>query len=89
MRTLNYMPPVKQQRIAKETLDIFAPLAGRLGIGKIKSELEDLSLRYLHPDKYFEIAQLVAQKKAEREDTLKRLINKISHNLSISCIHEN
>lgn len=81
MRTLNYMPPVKQQRIAKETLDIFAPLAGRLGIGKIKSELEDLSLRYLHPDKYFEIAQLVAQKKAEREDTVKRLINKISHNL--------
>ena len=60
MRTLNYMAQNKQQRIAQETLDIFAPLAGRLGIGKIKSELEDLSLRYLYPDKYFEIAQLVA-----------------------------
>ena len=81
MRTLNYMAPNKQQRIAQETLDIFAPLAGRLGIGRIKSELEDLSLRYLHPDKYFEIAQLVAQKKAEREQTVKMLIETISFNL--------
>ncbi|UKI42457.1 MAG: HD domain-containing protein [Candidatus Melainabacteria bacterium] len=62
MRTLNYMAQAKQQKIAQETLDIFAPLANRLGIGKIKAELEDLSLRYLHPDKYFEIAQLVSQK---------------------------
>ena len=81
MRTLNYMAQNKQQRIAQETLDIFAPLAGRLGIGKIKSELEDLSLRYLHPDKYFEIAQLVAQKKAEREQTVRMLIQTISINL--------
>ena len=81
MRTLNYMAPNKQQRIAQETLDIFAPLAGRLGIGRIKSELEDLSLRYLYPDKYFEIAQLVAQKKAEREQTVKMLIETISINL--------
>lgn len=81
MRTLNYMAPNKQQRIAQETLDIFAPLAGRLGIGRIKSELEDLSLRYLQPDKYFEIAQLVAQKKAEREQTVKMLIETISINL--------
>ena len=81
MRTLNYMAQNKQQRIAQETLDIFAPLAGRLGIGKIKSELEDLSLRYLHPDKYFEIAQLVAQKKTEREQTVKMLIQTISINL--------
>ena len=69
MRTLNYMAQAKQQKIAQETLDIFAPLANRLGIGKIKAELEDLSLRYLHPDKYFEIAQLVSQKKQEREQT--------------------
>ena len=78
MRTLNYMTPVKQQRIAQETLDIFAPLANRLGVGKIKAELEDLSLKYLHPDKYYEIAQLVSQKKAEREMTVKLLIDKIS-----------
>ena len=61
MRTLNFMRPEKQKRIAQETLDVFAPLANRLGIGKIKAELEDLSLRYLHPDQYFEIVQLVSQ----------------------------
>ncbi len=81
MRTLNYMAPNKQIRIAQETLDIFAPLANRLGIGKIKAELEDLSLRYLNPEKYFEIAQLVAQKKAERENTVKLLIDEISESL--------
>ena len=81
MRTLNYMTPVKQVRIAQETLDIFAPLANRLGIGKIKAELEDLSLRYLNPEKYFEIAKLVAQKKAERENTVKLLIDEISESL--------
>lgn len=81
MRTLSYMAQNKQQRIAQETLDIFAPLANRLGVGKIKAELEDLSLRYLHPDKYFEIAQLVAQKKAERDLTVKLLIDKIGANL--------
>ena len=81
MRTLNYMPPQKQVRIAQETLDIFAPLANRLGIGKIKAELEDLCLRYLNPEKYFEIAQLVAQKKAERENTVKLLVDEISESL--------
>lgn len=78
MRTLNYMAATKQQKIAQETLDIFAPLANRLGIGKIKAELEDLSLRYLNPEKYFEIAQLVALKKAERDSTIQVLIEKIS-----------
>ncbi len=81
MRTLNYMTPNKQVRIAQETLDIFAPLANRLGIGKIKAELEDLSLRYLNPEKYFEIAQLVAQKRADRENTVKLLIDEISESL--------
>ena len=78
MRTLNFMAAAKQQKIAQETLDIFAPLANRLGVGKIKAELEDLSLRYLYPDKYYEIAQLVSQKKAEREMTVKLLIDKIT-----------
>ena len=81
MRTLNYMLPAKQVRIAQETLDIFAPLANRLGIGKIKAELEDLSLRYLNPEKYFEIAKLVAQKKVEREHTVQLLIDEISESL--------
>ena len=78
MRTLNFMTTVKQQKIARETLDIFAPLANRLGIYKIKAELEDLSLRYLEPDKYFEIARLVSQTKASREETVKILIDKIT-----------
>ena len=87
MRTLNYMTPQKQQRIARETLDIFAPLANRLGIGKIKAELEDLSLKYLHPDKYYEIAQLVSQKKAERDMAVKLLIEKISKDVKASGIN--
>ncbi len=87
MRTLNFMAVNKQQKIAKETLDIFAPLANRLGIGKVKAELEDLSLRYLEPDKYFEIAQLVSQTKAEREETVKLLIDKISQDVKKSGIN--
>lgn len=78
MRTLNFMTAAKQQKIARETLDIFAPLANRLGIGKIKAELEDLSLRYLEPDKYYEISQLVSQTKRDREATVKLLIDDIS-----------
>ncbi len=87
MRTLNYMAPAKQQRIAQETLDIFAPLANRLGVGKIKAELEDLSLKYLHPDKYYEIAKLVSQKKAERESTVQLLIEHISKDVKKNGIN--
>lgn len=87
MRTLNFMAANKQQKIAQETLDIFAPLANRLGIGKIKAELEDLSLRYLYPEKYYEIAQLVSQKKAERELTVNLLIDKISQDVKKSGIN--
>ena len=88
MRTLNFMSAQKQQKIAQETLDIFAPLANRLGVGKIKAELEDLSLKYLHPDKYYEIAQLVSQKKVEREMAVNMLIEKISKDVKASGINE-
>jgi len=81
MRTLNYMKAEKQKEIAKETLEIFAPLANRLGMGLIKSELEDLALRYINPEKYFEIAQLVAQAKAERDQIVQAVIEKIESNL--------
>ena len=87
MRTLNFMAANKQKKIARETLDIFAPLANRLGMGKIKAELEDLSLRYLETDKYFEIAQLVSQKKAEREQTVQLLIDKISKDVKTAGIN--
>ncbi len=87
MRTLNFMSTQKQQKIAQETLDIFAPLANRMGVGKIKAELEDLSLKYLHPDHYYEIAQLVSQKKIERELAVNMLIEKISKDVKASGIN--
>ena len=87
MRTLNFMREEKQKRIAQETLDVFAPLANRLGIGKIKAELEDLSLRYLNPDKYYEIVQQVAQTRAERESTVKLLMDKIANDVKANGIN--
>ena len=81
MRTLGYMAANKQKRIARETLDIFAPLANRLGIGKIKAELEDLSLRYINPEKYYEIAKLVAQTKNDRDAAISALIENIRASL--------
>ncbi|HLD99420.1 MAG TPA: bifunctional (p)ppGpp synthetase/guanosine-3',5'-bis(diphosphate) 3'-pyrophosphohydrolase [Bdellovibrionota bacterium] len=67
MQTLEHLPPHKQAIIAQETLDIYAPIANRLGIGWIKLELEDLCLRYLHPDVYYRLAQRVAKTKRERQ----------------------
>ncbi len=77
MRTLNHMSPDKQARIAMETLDIYAPLASRLGINAIKVELEDLSFRYAYPESYYSLAQKVAHKKREREkyiDDVKKIL---------------
>ena len=68
MRTLGYMPEAKRKRIAKETLDIFAPLANRLGIWQMKWELEDLGFRYTNPDKYKEIAEQLAERRVDREE---------------------
>src|SRR5271170_948295 len=62
MRTLNYLDPAKQQRIARETLDIYAPVANRLGMGLIRGELEDLSFRYLEPDAFFDVQKKLATK---------------------------
>ncbi|MBE7706152.1 MAG: bifunctional (p)ppGpp synthetase/guanosine-3',5'-bis(diphosphate) 3'-pyrophosphohydrolase [Cyanobacteria bacterium SIG30] len=77
MRTLNYMAQNKQKKTAQETLDIFAPLANRLGIGKIKAELEDLALRYINPEKYYEIARKIAQTKAQRDQAIASLIEEV------------
>jgi guanosine-3',5'-bis(diphosphate) 3'-pyrophosphohydrolase len=71
MRTLSHLPENKRERIANETLEIFAPLANRLGIWQIKWELEDLSFRYVYPEKYREIAGLVAERRIDREGTMK------------------
>ncbi|MEZ0371593.1 MAG: HD domain-containing protein, partial [Candidatus Sericytochromatia bacterium] len=74
MRTLDHMTDDKQKKIAQETIDIFAPLAHRLGIGRLKWELEDLCLRYLHPDHYWNIARNIAGKRTEREEIIQTTI---------------
>ena len=78
MRTLKYMREEKQKRIAKETLEVYAPLANRLGISNIKCELEDLCLRYLEPETYYDLVDKVQQKRAERQAFINESIAKNS-----------
>lgn len=75
MRSLQFLPAHKQKTISQETLDIYAPLANRLGMSKVKVELEDLCLRYVHPDVYYKLADLVTKNKADRE----KYIEDVSH----------
>lgn len=81
MRTLNFMPQQKQLLISKETLDVYAPLAHRLGMSKIKIELEDLALKYLDPVAYDEITQSINQKKSERELYIREIIEVLGSKL--------
>jgi GTP diphosphokinase / guanosine-3',5'-bis(diphosphate) 3'-diphosphatase len=74
MRTLGYIPESKRRRIAQETLDIFAPLANRLGIWQFKWELEDLAFRHVNPEKYKEIAELIKQRRTDRELQVRDII---------------
>lgn len=78
MRTLQFMKPEKQKKIAAETLDVYAPIAHRLGISEIKNELEDLSFHYLNPEKYYEIAKLVEDRKSERDTQVEMMISDFS-----------
>ncbi len=82
MRTLKFLPPEKQKRIAQETLDIYAPLANRLGISKIKIELEDLSFKYLYPDEYNDLVQKVTKRRVEREAYVNELIEVVKRRLA-------
>src|SRR5690606_17295249 len=82
MRTLGHMPYEKQMRIGQETLDIYAPLASRLGISSIKVELEDLSFRFTNPDRYYELVQKVDKKRKEREKYIEEVKKILSTELS-------
>jgi len=82
MRTLGYMKKYKQVEKAQETLEIYAPLAHRLGMSRIKWELEDLSFRYLKPDMYYEISRKVAANRKQREQEIKKAISHINDKLS-------
>ncbi len=73
LKTLNFLPEDKQKQVAKETLEIYAPIANRLGMGKIKAELEDLSFRYVDPDAYFRIVALVEPQRQKAEKELAKL----------------
>ncbi len=82
MRTMGFKEPKKQKETARETLDIYAPLAHRLGIYKIKWELEDLCLRYLDPDAYYELVGAIAQKRSMREAFLENIVIVLNHAIS-------
>ncbi len=82
MRTLGYMPTDKQRRIAQETLDIYSPIASRLGISRMKIELDDLSLKYLKPDVYYNLVEQVAQKKSERESYVHRITMEVQKHIN-------
>jgi len=78
MRTLRYLPEEKQKRIAQETMDLFAPLASRIGIWQIKWDLEDLAFRYLEPETYHDIARQLDERRSERERKMNKIISHIT-----------
>ena len=88
MRTLEFMRPEKQMEKAKETLDIYAPIAQRLGISKIKTELDDLSLKYSKPEVFFDLVHQINERKTEREEFVDLIVKEVSEhmeNAKIKC----
>jgi len=86
MRTLKFMPAKKQKNKAKETLDIYAPLAHRLGMSKIKWELEDLCFRYLHEEEYYSLVESISEKRIERETYIKDIVTDLNEKLEAAGI---
>ncbi len=86
MRTLNYMTEAKQREKAQETLDIYAPLAHRLGISKIRTEMEDLCFQYLNPDAYYDLKEKIERKQIERESFVKSIVSDLKQKMEQSGI---
>ena len=86
MRTLKYMKPEKQKEKARETMDIYAPIAQRLGISKIKVELDDLSLKYLKPDVYYDLVDKVALRKSERQEFVNNIVKQVKQHMDEASI---
>lgn len=82
MRTLKYKSPESQKRIARETLDIYSPLAERLGISKIKVELDDLSLKYLEPEAYYDLVEKIALRKSAREKYVQDIVDEVTEHIT-------
>ena len=87
MRTLKYMPPHKQKEKARETMDIYAPIAQRLGISKVKIELDDLSLKYLQPDVYYELVEKINLKRSERQAFIDQVVGEVRTHIEKAGIH--
>ena len=81
MRTLKYMPERKQKEKARETMDIYAPIAQRLGISKVKVELDDLSLKYLKPEVYYDLVDKIAVRKSEREKFIHEIVDEVKSHM--------
>ena len=89
MRTLQHMLPHKQVEISKETLEIYAPLANRFGLGEMKWELEDLALKYVHPDEFQKLQKLVINSREEREDLIQHVISRLEEEIKHRGINAN
>lgn len=81
MRTLQYKKPESRQRIAKETLEIYCPIAQRLGISKVKIELDDLSLKYLEPDVYYDLVDKISERRSAREKYIQSIVDEVSEHI--------
>ena len=86
MRTLEYMTPAKQKEKAKETMDIYAPIAQRLGISKIKTELDDLALKYSQPEVFFDLVNQINARKTEREEFVQQIVDEVSTHMKNASI---
>lgn len=89
LRTINYMTHDKIVEKCQETLDIYAPLAARLGIYTMKMELEDIALKFLHPEAYYDLVEKISERKEAREEAIQRVIGEIKNSLDEICIHYN